>query len=357
MKIERIGNAKIIMSNPDSLHNYFAWPSIVRLQNGKIAVAASGYRLNHLCPFGKAVISYSEDNGETYTVPAPVIDTPLDDRDAGLCTFGDKGLIFTSFNNTREVQRWWKHIDINYRDAYLNLVDDQAEKKYLGSTFRISNDCGVTFGPIHISPITSPHGPIETKSGKIVWVGRPFSDAANPLTAEEDRIKAYEIHLDGSMEFIGTIPPIIIDGKQICSCEPHMIELDNGRLLCHIRANEIFTTFQSVSDDGGKTWSEPVRLLDDFAGSPPHILKHSSGALICVYGRREDPLSIRAMFSFDDGETWDTEHEICPLSHTGDHGYPMSVELDDGSILTVFYAHPEADGPAVIMQQKWRFEK
>jgi len=32
------------------------------------------------------------------------------------------------------------------------------------------------------------------------------------------------------------------------------------------------------------------------------------------------------------------------------------VELSDGSLLTVFYAHPAADQPAVIMQQKWRIE-
>ena len=63
------------------------------------------------------------------------------------------------------------------------------------------------------------------------------------------------------------------------------------------------------------------------------------------------------MFSFDGGETWDTEHEICPLTETWDLGYPMSVELDDGSVLTVFYARVGSDKPAVIMQQKWSFEK
>ena len=89
MKVELLGTPKIIMDNPDSLHNYFAWPSVVRLQNGKIAAVASGYRLEHLCSFGKACISYSEDEGESFTRPAPVIDTPLDVRDAGIMTFGE----------------------------------------------------------------------------------------------------------------------------------------------------------------------------------------------------------------------------------------------------------------------------
>ena len=89
MKIVRIGEPKIIMSNPESRHDYFAWPTAARLKNNKIAVVASGFRLRHVCPFGKTVISYSEDEGETYTLPAPVIDTVLDDRDGGIMTFGE----------------------------------------------------------------------------------------------------------------------------------------------------------------------------------------------------------------------------------------------------------------------------
>ena len=43
MKIIRIGEPKIIMNNPYSLHNYFGWPTVARLQNGKFAVVASGF--------------------------------------------------------------------------------------------------------------------------------------------------------------------------------------------------------------------------------------------------------------------------------------------------------------------------
>lgn len=105
MRIIKSGDVKVIMSNQGSRHNYFGWPTAARLQNGKIAVAASGFRRRHVCPFGKAVISYSDDDGETYTLPAPVIDTVLDDRDGGILAFGDSGVIITSFNNTTAFQR------------------------------------------------------------------------------------------------------------------------------------------------------------------------------------------------------------------------------------------------------------
>ena len=107
MRITKIGAPEIIMQNPDSCHNYFAWPTVARLKNGKIAVVASGFRLGHLCPFGKAVISYSEDDGKSYTAPAPIIDTYLDDRDSGILAFGESSVMVTSFNNTTAFQKFY----------------------------------------------------------------------------------------------------------------------------------------------------------------------------------------------------------------------------------------------------------
>ena len=129
MNIELIGNPKTIISNPHSHHGYFAWPTVSRLQDGKIAVGASGFRVEHVCPFGKAVISYSQDGGETYTLPAPVIDTPLDDRDAGICPFGESGVIFTSFNNSAEMQREYNQDD-KYVQSYIDTITKEDEEKY-----------------------------------------------------------------------------------------------------------------------------------------------------------------------------------------------------------------------------------
>lgn len=365
MKIKLIGTPKTILSNPESKHNYFAWPSVVRLQNGRIAAGASGYRLSHICPFGKAVLSYSEDEGETYTAPAPIIDTPLDDRDVGLCCFGKSGLILTSFNNTVAFQRQYTTaLDDgtgDYRARYLDMVTPEEEEKYLGYTFRISRDCGVTFGEIYKSPVSSPHGPTELNDGTILWVGRTIEH--ENFDPKNDYIEAHRINIDtGKTEFVGRIEHIYIDGKQMLSCEPHAIELPDGTILCHIRVQEykrekVFTIYQSKSTDGGKTWTAPVPLLDRCGGAPPHILQHSSGTLISVYGRREMPYGIRAMFSRDGGETWDTENILYENTVSDDLGYPATVELSDHSLLTVFYAHPEEGTPAVIMQQKWAFEE
>ena len=357
MKIITIGEPQIVMSNPMSKHKYFGWPSIAKLQNGKIAVVASGFRRRHVCPFGKAVISYSEDEGKTYTFPAPVIDTVLDDRDAGVVPFGESGVIVTSFNNTVSFQRRSRS---PYDNAYLDTITPEEEAEALGSTFRMSNDCGVTFGPLFKSPVTSPHGPLELQDGTILWIGRTFS-ADNKHRPGYDGILAYRILPDGSMEYVGRIPNIMIGDVEPLPCEPHSIQLPSGKILTHIRvqtsgADPIFTTYQSESDDGGKTWTTPVALLDRTGGAPAHLIRHSSGMLISAYGYRNAPYGIRAMFSTDDGKTWDTGYDIYVNGISNDLGYPATIELSDGSLLTVFYAKTSEESPAIIMQQRWTFE-
>lgn len=146
MKITRIDPPRVVLNNPYSQHRYAAWPSITRLKNGRIALVASGFRLEHVCPFGKAVLSFSEDEGAHYTLPAPVIDTMLDDRDAGILAFGESGVLVTSFNNSLSFQRGYapgKRGEA-YRLAYLDMIDAESEAQYLGATFRVSFDNGVT---------------------------------------------------------------------------------------------------------------------------------------------------------------------------------------------------------------------
>ena len=363
MNIVKIGSPQVVMDNPGSQHNYFGWPTAVRLQNGKIAVAASGFRLRHVCPFGKTVLAFSDDDGRTYTRPMPVIDTVLDDRDGGVVPFGKNGVIVTSFNNTVEFQRQYAKSD--YDRGYLDLITAQEEAAVLGATYRISLDGGVTFGPLYKSPVTSPHGPVEMPDGTLLWVGRVFS----PNDAHRvgmDCVEAHRVNLDGTMDYVGAIENIRIDGREALSCEPHAIVLEDGTVLAHIRVqmdhSRIFTVYQSRSKDGCRTWTKPQKLLADDGGAPPHLFIHSSGVLICTYGFRGSPhgtapFGIRAMFSTDNGKTWETDHELYRTDVSSDLGYPSTVELRDGSLLTVFYATPEANGPAVILQQRWRIEK
>lgn len=85
-------------------------------------------------------------------------------------------------------------------------------------------------------------------------------------------------------------------------------------------------------------------------------MKHSSGATISAYSWRGKPSGIRVMISYDNGNTWDIDHIIYETDAGWDLGYPSTIELSGGSLLTVFYARTGEDELAVIMQQKWRIQ-
>ena len=355
---------KIICSNPTNPYNaYFAWPTVARLQDGRLAMVASGFRRRHICPFGKVVLCLSDDEGQTWSRPAVVMDTPLDDRDAGILPFGERSVIITSFNNTKESQRYWNTVqhdpfvkdwDDPYVGGYLDVLDGGgAEAQYLGSTFIISHDGAKTFGDIQRIPVTCPHGPVLMNDGSILYVGRYF-DGSHP-DRRDHWLAAYRLFSDGTYEKLGEIPDI--PGRE--SHEPHAVVLDNGKILVHIRVqgNGAFTTYQSESVDGGRTFTPPRQILDDLGGAPAHLLKMRDGTLISTYGYREAPYGIKAMVSRDGGETWDAGHDLYVNGIHADLGYPASVELENGNILTVFYARQEQTGPASIMQTIWHLDE
>ena len=104
MKIKIIKQSAIMRRG--GMFGYGAWPSVARTGDNKLTAVWSGGRIKHLCPFGKVMASDSFDGGMTWTEPRTLIDTPLDDRDAGLAVSG-KMQILTTFNNRVATQREW----------------------------------------------------------------------------------------------------------------------------------------------------------------------------------------------------------------------------------------------------------
>lgn len=136
--------------------------------------------------------------------------------------------------------------------------------------------------------------------------------------------------------------------------EPAIIELKGGRLLIVMRlegGNDHM--WQAFSDDRGKTWHS---LRDTgVKGHPPNLLRLQDGRLLLTYGYRHPPFGIRAAVSDNEGETWDVEH-LWTLREDGggpDLGYPRSVQLGDGTVVTVYY-FVEPGGMQYIAGTRWK---
>jgi len=139
--------------------------------------------------------------------------------------------------------------------------------------------------------------------------------------------------------------------------ELHAVEAADGRLIVQIRnhnkanSNE---TLQTESTNGGKTWSEPHPI--GVWGLPSHLLKLRDGRLLMTYGYRRPPFGNLARISEDHGQTWSDPLTISADAPNGDLGYPSTVESPDGTLLTIWYEHPQATDKALLRQSRWRIE-
>ena len=335
----------VICSMGDERLGFFGWPSVARTDSGKLWVAASGPRYGHVCPFGRTSLFSSEDDGATWSGPRILNDTPIDDRDCGLISLGGERLCLTWFSS--DSRRGWVAADIPEDEikrwnVVKDAITDEAADRWVGSWLRTSVDGGA-WSDSYRTPVQSPHGPIRQANGDLLFFGKQWQ-IPGKLDVGQDRgeIMAARSSDEGkTWELLGSVPrPDYSDVNDFH--EPHAIELPSGRLLGLVRyeyggpekAYEPFSLFQTESDDGGLTWSEmrPLWMI----GSPAHLMMHSSGVIVCSYGYRTLPFGERVMFSHDDGQTWDRDW-ILDESPVRDLGYPSSVELGDGRIMTVYY--------------------
>jgi len=353
----------VIYRNTDTFFKYCGWPSICRDDEGVLYAACSGLRLAHVCPFGKTLLFKSFDGGKTWTIPMVVNDTWLDDRDVGLLYLGGKTILLTWFSHPIERYLDWRDQLEPGCQSILDLYPSIPEDHNKGGSFvRVSHDGGLTWGETVQVPVSSPHGPALRKDGSLLYLGKEMY-ATDGLT--KDCIAAYESRDYGMTWHRLCELPKPEEDPWVLYDEPHAIELDDGRILGGIRWEgtheaphpNIHLTY---SADGGKNWS--LMQPTDIAGTdhtPPHFLKHSSGALIMTYGRREHPFGERAAVSYDNGETWSDEYILRQDEHCiwANLGYAATVELPDASLVTVYYQAYEGDNFPSLLCTHWNLKK
>ena len=356
-----------------SIFGYQAWGSVARDENGTLYTVTSGFRVSHICPFGKTVMYISKDEGKTWSCPIVINDTYLDDRDAGIVYMGNGRMLVSWFThspheyNTRWNEFIRKHAEPLAFDATMGMLkgyDYLPEKEKLaGSYVRVSEDYGMTWGETIYLPITAPHGPSLCRDGSLIYLGIETYETdrthCRDLVGNENaslyrsRDGGYTWTLESKIQ-----APDWFTEKQHLD-EPHVLELPNGNILgaFRIEGEKPFTMAMTLSEDGGKTWGEVYPT--GVSGSPPHLMMHSSGALVCSYGRREFPCGERAIVSYDYGRTWEDEYILHnPKDEYGkDLGYPSTVEMDDGSLYTVYYQKYEDDLKCSMLYTRWNLKK
>lgn len=177
------------------------------------------------------------------------------------------------------------------------------------------------------------NGSLDSSADKFPWVARS-TDAGE------------------SWEFHGTCgrPPAGVGFS-----ENRILLLPGGRILSMVRTQK-GNFWSAHSSNDGASWSPitetPIPCL---GSSPPDLLLLADGRVLCTYGNRgREPLGVRACLSEDGGETWRMDREIVLRDdgYSRDMGYPSSKQLEDGSILTVYYWH-ESDLIRHLVSTRW----
>jgi len=334
---------------------YMGWPTIARTGSGELLVAFSGDRDWHVCPFGKTQLIRSRDEGATWSDPETITDGPLDDRDAGIHALKSGALLvnwFTSLvfeDDSRQsyVRRAHPRADelLNRWRPHIARITPQ-ERQLRGRWTRRSEDGGKTWEEWSPSLVGSPHGPTQLRDGRLLYVGRGEVDDKPVLGAAESTDDGRTWRL---------IWHKVPTDEERPLCEMHQAELPDGRIVAMIRYDTPpeHYLWQMESEDGGFSWSTP--RITEIWGLPPHLLVLRDGRLLCTYGHRRVLYGQRACLSQDGGRTWDYKREVIIRDDAPSHdlGYPASIEMDDGSVLTVYYQQDLAEEPPCLMTTRW----
>ena len=208
-----------------------------------------------------------------------------------------------------------------------------------------------------------PHGASVAQDGKtLLCYGMPW--ASNDVLGFNLSMNALYVMSseDGgyTWDFMSSIGlPADNPGPGYCT-EPYVIQLQDGTYLAAYRNQDgaDMTVYISRSENG-KKWTTPTEI-EGILGGPPHLLELDNGAILLTYGYRVSPkCGIRGALSYDSGLTWDEEFVISESERrtSTDLGYPASIQLPDGSIVTGYYDIKKGDVVCSFLYTKWRLEE
>lgn len=337
---------------------YHGWPTLARRHGGELLLVYSGGRETHVCPFGRVEMMRSHDDGTTWSWPRVLIDTAIDDRDAGVVETASGAILVTTFTSLAwesslaraEKDGSWSAEKLGRWRTAARRLDATRRRSQLGVWFLRSHDDGCSWSELRDSTVNSPHGPTLLCDGSLLYAGKELwrERARNGVCRSTD---------DGaSWQWIAEIPTRPGDDPKNYH-ELHCVETTPGHIVVHIRnhnkANQR-ETLQSESEDAGTTWSVPHPI--GVWGLPSHLLRLRDGRILMTYGHRRKPIGNQARISSNSGRTWSDAMILDDKGYSSDLGYPSTVELDDGSLLSVWYERLASSPRAVLRQAHWRLE-
>lgn len=298
------------------------FPVAITLKNGDVLAVVRG-GASHIGVKGRLDMVRSTDKGKTWSAPWTAIDDPFDDRNPALGQLKD-GTIILAYA-----------IASGYDESGLRFKTRQA-RDFDGVYMSFSKDNGKTWSKPVRDPaihsfyatkgLVSPYGKIiQLKDGSVLMaVYFEFFD--------ERHNQSYVFRSKDGGKTWGE--PVLMGAHYN---ETGIVQLRDGRVLAALRSEKGGNLAIAESSDQGRTWSTPVQITEN-SEHPGDLIQLRDGRVLLVFGERNAPRGVHAMISAD-GRTWDKKKEIVLAndSPNGDCGYPSSVEVAKGKVVTIYY--------------------
>jgi hypothetical protein len=298
------------------------FPVLIKLKNGELAAVVRG-GAPHLGVGGRIDLIKSKDGGKSWSKPKTIADMPPDSRNPAFGQAKD-GTLILAFAVTGPYENGQFTAKTEEYTVWITRSSDNGE------TWEKPQKLGIS--PLQYG---SPYGKIvQLPDGTLLMNIYAWNE-------EMKEVYSYVFRSKDNGRTWGE-PTLIAPHYD----ETALLPLPDNSVLAFLRDEKSSGLWQSVSKDGGRTWSEPARLTEG-PRLPADAILLKSGNILLVYGRRIPPYGVEGMMSYDKGKSWDKERVFLLEwgAKNSDCGYPSSVQLDDGKIVTIYYGVEHLDYP------------
>jgi sialidase-1 len=308
------------------------FPVLIRLRNDDLLGVVRGGAA-HRGQAGRVDLLRSADGGKTWSGPTVLVDGPTDDRNPGLGQLADGSIIAAFTIITWEYATGGEPKKTGQRCEGVHIMRSADNGKTWSTPVRSEGIAALYTREAGDGMSGSPYGKIVQLADGTALMAVYFGFPGE---------RGQESWLFRSTDNGATWGDPTRLGEHFN--ETGIIALRDGRVLAAMRAEVGRHLALIESSDGGRTWSEPVQITADHE-HPADLIELADGRLLLTYGQRNTPRGVEAILSADGGRTWDPKTRVKLAEETkyGDNGYPSSVQLGDGSIVTMYYQvdHPE----------------
>jgi len=307
-----------------AIDNKGLWPNLTKLPNGELAAAVYNHPSHGFGNNSDVELWVSGDGGRSWAYRSHVSDHP------------DKP----------NAVRMNHAVGLNGDGELVAIVSGYQEGRklpYLPLQCCISKDHGATWERRILEIDRVPFGDIFPLPD-----GRLVCSIYTCISRKPMRFRASLVFsTDGGRSW----------GDETCitdASETHVIRCSSGTLLATARTPCLDSMDRALphgsgqmlfrSEDHGKTWSAG-KPLSPQGQENAHLLELKDGRLLCSFTSRIPGLfGVVLRMSADKGESW--SYPVVLVSspardwHKTDCGYPSSVQIDDGTIVTAYYFGP-----------------